>query len=182
MRRHLVVVAAVAVAAGIATNATAAPPVVDGKKLTTMSWKVSSGANVPSEHDVYYGVDNVGCKPPRCDRHLFVWKPAKGVTAGNVLLATKWTTPATDWDVSIVNSRGATIASCGGFSGTGEAVVFSSKLLTPGQTYTVVTAFASGIPDSGTSTLQFPTKYSPPVTGTPFGLFGGECTINGSIR
>ena len=172
--------ACVVLVVGVAAlPAQAGTPVVDGKRVTHLDWTAQSGVNTPSEQDIYYGVNSSTCRPPRCDRHPFVWQPAKGVT-GNILFATKWTFPGEDYDLSLVNSRGAGIVSCYGTGGTGEAIVVPASKLVPGQTYTVVTSFTTSVPDTMHNTLEFPTQAT--QTQTPLDLIGFGCTLDGTIR
>ena len=179
MRVRTLLTAAVAVTVAIAAQAHAGPPTVDGSKVKRLEWSQA----VPAQQhlqDAESGVDASACAPPDCNRYSFVWKPQRGLK-GNILIETKWGVPGGDYDLSLLNDRGAGIAGCAGYGGLGEALVLPSTLLIPGKTYTVVTAFFLSAPDTMHNVIEFPTSHAVP-TATPLGIVGGDCTIDGTIH
>ena len=159
MRVRVLVAAALAAAVAISLPAQAAPKTLDGKKVKKLTFKATSEPQFDGNTDLLSTAEErAACKPPRCARFDFVYKPAKGVKPGDVFIQIKWTAPVTDMDLFVVNTKKKSVmASCGAGVGTSETVVL--KTLKPGTTYTVVADFYSTPGDTVTGVVEFPTKY-----------------------
>ena len=161
MRVRVLVAAVLAAAVAISLPAQAAPKTLDGKKVKKIAFKATP---TPQAHDEEFvtgslgGPDRVRCKPPRCVRVDFVFKPAKGVT-GDLVFRIAAANPTTDADLYVIDSKYNTIAQCGAFAGN-EAFKVPGKRFKTGKTYTVVVDFYRVISDTITGSIEFPAKYT----------------------
>jgi len=161
MRKRLVITAAALAAAALALpSATAATtPVLDGKKVKTLTLKATSTAQ---DHDAdlvaLSGPERVDCEAPRCVKLPFVYKPAKGVKGG-LAFAISWTLPVSDMDLYVAQlgkDGNAEIASCGSSAGTSEKVYLEPGSLRPGKTYALIVDFYRTPGEAVTGSVTFP--------------------------
>ena len=154
----------------------AATPVLDGKKVKTLTLKAASGVQ---DHDSDLvtetakdplgegpGVDRAKCKPPRCAALTFVYKPAKGVRS-DIGFALSWSVPTDDMDLYVAEvTRGvrSTVANCGAGVGTSEKIVLPYGTLRPGRTYALVADFYRAANATVTATVTLPNKVKPATT------------------
>ncbi len=176
MRARLVVCLAMAGAlVAMGTAGHAATPVLDGKKLKKIEFK-GNGAMGSNDTDLLLSdtETRMKCKPPRCIRQDFVFKPAKGIKGG-ALFRIKWpSSPANDMDLFVTDSAGTNLGSCGGSTGDREWVYIAEGVLKTGKTYTAIADFYRSVPsNSVTGTIEFPAKApaAGPVPNTPLPLF-----------
>ena len=152
MKTRLVSAAALvgALAVSLSGAQAAATPVLDGKKVTTLSVEATPAAQ-SNDKDLASidGPERVACSAPRCVRLPFVYKPAKGVK-GNLAFSATWSVPAEDYDLyvaEIAKDGSATeIAHCGATVGTSEKIQLGTDAFKPGKTYALIIDFyrASG--------------------------------------
>jgi hypothetical protein len=162
--------AAAALAGGLllsVSGAEAAPPVIDGKKVTSIPLKANGGLQSNDTESPLASTEAVDCKPPRCTKVPFQYKPAKGVKGG-LMFSIAWENPASDFDLYVaeVDSKGRNteIASCS-FMGTrsAKAYVAQSQLRT-GRTYVAVIGHFRSINDVATGKVQLTQTNSVPTT------------------
>ena len=163
MKTRLVTATVLAGALALSVSgAQAATPVLDGKKVKTLTLKSTPTAQ-DNDSDLVTGLaggpERVACAAPRCARLPFVFKPAKGVT-GNVAFTTSWSVPAEDMDLYVAqvlkDGSASEIAHCGASVGTGEKIVLPASTFKPGKTYALIVDFYRATGQSVTSTVSFP--------------------------
>lgn len=174
MKFRLITAAAVSAALVVTvTAAHAATPVLDGKKLKTLSLTATAAVQ---DHDVESLVqlakdplaspDLAQCAAPSCADLTFVYKPAKGVKA-DTGFSLSWTTPADDMDLyvaEVVKGERSTVASCGGATGTSEKVVVPYGTLVSGHTYALVAYFYRSTGDTVKAQVSFPSTVAVKTT------------------
>ncbi len=160
--------------AGVA-GAQAAPPTLDGRKVKTLKATYTPASQdhdadqvtefVASLNEVLpaplpvTAADRMACKPPRCGRLEFVYKPAKGVRGG-LAVQTSWSTPGTDVDLYLVeiakDGTASDLQHCGASAGTSEKFFVAGSSLKPGKKYAVITDFYRVASDTVTTQVTFP--------------------------
>lgn len=166
MRPRLIALAVAAVTMIAAMPSDAATKTLDGNKVKKITFKGTSGPQAEGDTEqVTEAPDPItdasfryGCKPPRCVRTDFVFKPYKG-KKGNILFKVSWTTPGTDVDLFLIDKKSNTgIESCGAGAGLSETFVIPSSRLKAGKTYTVIADWYHTAGDSLTGVIEFPTR------------------------
>jgi hypothetical protein len=160
MRTHLALALGTAalVAGATVPSHAAGAPVLDGKTVKRITGTASGGQQThdADNADVLATPNRANCAMPRCYRLDFVYRPAKGVK-GDVLFKITWTNPASDFDLYVSDDKKSDKAHCGGFGGTGEALVVSGRSFKPGKKYTLVADFFRSVNDTVQATVEFPT-------------------------
>lgn len=134
---------AAALAAGLAlsvSGAQAATPVMDGKRVKTLTMKNAPGTK--QHQEAFLSYDATTCRDKvLCPKLTFLYNPARGAKGG-LMFTTTWTNPASDIDISVVQydrrGNGTVVGSCGGFGNTTEKVYLSSRELKKGTKYALV--------------------------------------------
>lgn len=163
MRTRLLVSAAGLTALAVAAPAAmaSAPPVLDGRKVKTLTLKTTSTAQ---DHDSDFVTSQVGndsrvdCAAPRCAKLPFVYRPAKGVKGG-LAFTLSWTIPVSDMDLYVAElgrDGNSQVASCGASAGTSEKIYLSPGVLRPGKTYALIADFYRTPGEAVTGTVSFP--------------------------
>ncbi|MCU1595763.1 MAG: hypothetical protein JWO12_3155 [Frankiales bacterium] len=156
------------------TGAHAATPVLDGKKVKTLTLSASPAAQ---DHDADLvtdlakdplggGPDRAQCTAPRCGALTFVYKPAKGVK-GSTGFRISWATPGDDMDLyvaEVVKGQRSTLAHCGATGGTSETLVLPAGTLVAGHTYALVTDYYRITSDKLTAQVSFPSAVTAKTT------------------
>lgn len=171
MKTRLVTATVLAGALALSVSgAQAATPVLDGKKVKTLTLKSTPTAQ-DNDADLVTGLvdgpERVACSAPRCARLPFVFKPAKGVK-GDLAFTTSWTVPGEDMDLyvaQILKDGSATeVAHCGASAGTKETLVLPASTFKAGKTYALIVDFYRTTGQSVTSTVTFPSSAKAPAT------------------
>ena len=150
------------------SGAEAAAPVMDGKRVKTINLKANGGLqSYDKESATLNGPEAVDCKPPRCTRVPFVYKPAKGVKGG-LMFSISWSNPASDFDLYVASvdakGRNTEIASCA-FMGTRSSKTYvAASTLRSGRTYVAVIGHFRSINDVATGKVELTPKNSVPTT------------------
>ena len=175
MKFRLVTAAAVSAALAVTvTSAHAASPVLDGKKVKTLTLTAAVGAQ---DHDADLvtdiakdplgkGPDRAQCAAPRCAALTFVYKPAKGVKAATGFQIS-WTVPVDDMDLyvaEVVKGDRTTVAHCGGSAGTSEKIVIPYGMLVAGHTYALVADLYRITSDTVKAEVSFPSTVTVKTT------------------
>ena len=164
-RPILAVAAAAAVAVSLPSHASGVKK-LDGKKTTSLSFKLASS---PQDNDANLATDLVddvkptpvsrpdmaACPKTRCLSYSFVYKPAKGVKHGPFSVKISWTIPGQDYDLYVVQGTNV-VDQCGASAGTSETVVIPFPQAK--KTYTVVVDQYRSVPDTVQGTVSFPAK------------------------
>lgn len=153
MKLRLVV--ATVLAAGLAlsvSGAQAAPPVLDGKNVKSLTKTLAGGA----QQNLL--ADETACEEPNCLTLPFVYKPAKGVKGG-LLFTANWTNPLSDLDLYVVEvdtkkKTETTIANCGGTASNKESIYLAPAELRPGKTYRMVVVMWVSLNETVTGKVQ----------------------------
>lgn len=158
------------VAAATVPSHAAGTLVLDGKKVK--GWKFTQSVTTQNNVVGDQGGSLVGqlgptfggaaCKPPRCYKKSFVFKPAKGVH-GDLVVKAKWTNPGSDYDLYLYPAgadENGYIGNCGGSASTGEVMVVPGSKLKTGRTYTLVVNFQQAYNDSVNGSLTFPATFN----------------------
>jgi hypothetical protein len=176
MKIRLIGLGAVSVALALTvSNAHAAAPTLDGKKVTTLTLTTSTGVQ---DHDTDLATDlaknplgpssdRAVCAAPRCSALTFVYTPAKGVKAAPVGFRISWGTPGDDMDLYVAEvTRGerSTIARCGASGGTSETVVLPAGTLVAGHAYALVADHYRSVNDKVTASVSFPSTVAAKTT------------------
>ncbi len=163
MRRRLVlpvaVAAALCLAAGAVQAAAGPMPVLDGRRVTTLTLTVDSPSQTQLP-DVATGNRALDCQKPRCSRLPFVYFPAKGVRSAIAFTVT-WTSPLTDVDLYVAEAdpvRGnLPVNACASkATGTSERVFFPADFLRRGTTYVLIADVQHSLGDRVTSRVTMP--------------------------
>jgi len=165
VRPFLAAIAAAAIAA-TTLPASAATPVLDGKKVKTLTFH---GTATPQDNDIDVVTDNAApaglpvrpddymhCPASRCFTWKFVYKPAKGVKKGPISIKLSWTYPAEDFDLYTFDSKYGDTGYCAASAGTTETVTIDPAV--PGHTYYVVVDQYRSVPDTVTATVKLPAE------------------------
>ncbi len=153
-----VLLATAAITVAAPPSFAAKPPVLDGKKTTSLHFSGSGGVQ---DHDKDFAGstgDRADCAAPRCAAMMFVYKPAKGVSGDTSYLLT-WTNPVSDFDLYVaeVGKGGrSTVAKCGAGAGHSEKVFIPEGTLKRGDTYAIVVDFYRSLSESFTATVTMP--------------------------
>lgn len=171
MRRlPLLLTAVVAATAAVATHASAADPVLDGKKVTSRVLQVN--ASDPQQHLLAETIENpvdaeptTSCVAPRCYEFPFVVKPAKGLNPKTPLSAEiTWTLPTSRfWLVLMDVSKKTPVekARCSTFYVTGGTkATLRVPSIKPGRYAIWVTVQNVVAPDSVKGTVAFPATHT----------------------
>ena len=173
VRPFLAAAAAAVLAATIPAHA-AGTPVLDGKKVKSLTF---SGASTPQSNDANLATDFAGgvgpvtprpddymhCPKSRCLTWRFVYKPAKGVRSGPVSVKLTWSYPVEDFDLYVFDAKYGDAGHCGASAGTSEEVTIDPA---PGHTYLVVVDQYRALPDTVHATVKFPAqKFTSQVPG-----------------
>jgi hypothetical protein len=160
-RLVLATVVAGALAASL-SGAEAATPVLDGKKVKTLTASYTPEAQTNDAAlltGVLDGTERVDCVAPRCSRLTFTYQPAKGVK-GNLSFKTTWSLPVEDMDLYVaeIDKKGfaTEIAHCGSSVGVQEQIILPSSAFKAGKTYALITDFYRASGQKVTSTVSFP--------------------------
>lgn len=184
MRKRLVLTAAVLSAAAVAlpSASAATTPVLDGRKVKSLTLKATSTLQ---DHDSDFvtgltgGPERVDCQAPRCAKLPFVYKPAKGVRGG-LAFSISWTVPGSDMDLYVaeIGKQGNTqIATCGASAGTSEKIYLEPGSLRPGRTYALIVDFYRTPGEAVTGSVTFPGK-NDVATDVPASIDGKVVSIN----
>jgi hypothetical protein len=189
--RPFVAAAAAAVFAVVMPAHAASTPVLDGKKVKTLTF---TGTSTPQSHDSDLVGDQAGvnpaggrpadymhCPATRCLTWKFVYKPAKGVRSGPVSVKLSWTYPVEDFDLYVFDAKYGDVGHCGASAGTSETVTIDPAV--PGHTYLVVADEYRAAPDTLHATVKFPAQtFTSQVPGGAPGtvvIFPVGCGLNG---
>jgi hypothetical protein len=162
MDHKCVLAVALAALAGVTLAAPGAEakslPVLDGKKVTKLTFSASGGLQDNDQDLATSSNDRADCAAPRCAALTFVYKPAKGVR-GDTAYEISWTIPSSDVDLyvaEVVHGSRTTIATCGAVAGTSEKVFVPAGTLRAGRTYALVADFYRSFNDTVTGTVTMP--------------------------
>lgn len=161
MRAALAAALAITAALAVPQASAAGTPVLDGKKVKSLSIIQESG---PAARGVDPTPAQVAaCKAPDCARLPFVYKPAKGVSASLSVTERNFYAGLGDADLYLL--QGSTvIASCTGTFSNKRHITVPASALKPGATYTAVMFYSHSIGESTSMTVDLPgTKAPEPV-------------------
>lgn len=189
--RLLVTAAAAAVLAATIPAHAAKTPVLDGKKVKTLTFK---GTTTPQTNDQDLVTDFASagpltarpddymhCAAPRCFTWKFVYNPAKGVKAGPISVRIAWTYPVEDFDLYLFDSKYGDVGHCGASAGTNETLTIDPPAR--GHTYLVVVDQYRAVPDTVTATVKFPAEtFTSQVPGGAPDNVGGFPTACGANK
>ncbi len=171
MRRHPLLPVAVAVTACLAAaagQAAAGPmPVLDGRRVTTLTLTVDSPSQAQLP-DPVTGDRALDCERPRCSRLPFVYFPAKGVRSAIAFTVT-WTSPLTDVDLHVaevdaVRGNLPVTACASKTGGNSERVFLPADFLRRGTTYVLIADIQHSAGDRVTSRVTMPGHDEVPTT------------------
>ena len=150
---------------------------LDGKKTKVLTF---TGQGTPQDNDANLISDQGGpnapgsnprptsyghCPKTRCLTFTFLYKPAKGVKPGPFSARSDWTLPGQDYDIYVVDSKGADLGHCGASAGQSEYVTIANAI--PGHKYSVVVDEYRAVPDTVKATVSFPAVAYKPVAPVP---------------
>ena len=148
-------------ALGLTHADAAATKTLDGKKVKSITWTATAGAQENDPDLVSLdGPERVECEPPRCAKFPFVFAPAKGVSATGLMFTATWSVPVHDIDlyVASIGKDGSysELGHCGTFGGTTEKVFLPRSAFKPGKKYAVIVDFYRTTSDTVTAKAEFP--------------------------
>lgn len=184
---------AATVAAGLALSTSGAdaapPPVLDGKRTKTLTFKAVGAPQDQSANQVtsIVGIltgdeyNPVDCSMPACAYLDFKYLPARGVKAKALAFQSTWASPAADIDlyVASIDKYGdpTDIAHCGAGVGTREQIHLAANNFKPGRIYRIVAVFYRTVNESVTTKVTFNGANTVPTTA-PSEVDGAVYPIN----
>jgi len=188
--RLLVTAAAAAVLAATIPAHAAKTPVLDGKKVKTLTFTATA---TPQTNDADIVTDQAAagplpvrpddymhCPTARCFTWKFVYNPAKGVKSGPISVKLSWTYPVEDFDLYTFDSKYGDTGYCAASAGTSETVVIDPPVR--GHTYLIVIDEYRAIPDTVKVSVKFPAEtFTSQVPGGGPGDAAGfnvDCGLN----